>query len=158
MLRKNYVIESIKSFFEKNLTKKEEEEAPSSAMSRVDLTCAALLVEVMNSDHELDEREHQEFMAVLQKSYNIAESDLEELTQLAKDETVEATSLYEFTSLINDSYDYEQKVELIENMWRIAFSDKRLDKYEDHLIRKVSELIYVSHSDFIKTKLKVRIA
>jgi uncharacterized tellurite resistance protein B-like protein len=59
--------------------------------------------------------------------------------------------------LINDSYDYEQKIELIENMWRIAFSDKRLDKYEDHLIRKVSELIYVSHSDFIKTKLKIRI-
>ena len=151
------MIESIKSFFEKNLTKKEEEEAPSSAMSRVDLTCAALLVEVMNSDHELDEREHQEFMAVLQQSYNIAESDLEELIQLAKDEASEATSLYEFTKLINDKYDYEQKVELIENMWRIAFSDKRLDKYEDHLIRKVSELIYVSHSDFIKTKLKVRI-
>ena len=151
------MIESIKSFFEKNLTKKEEEEAPSSAMSRVDLTCAALLVEVMNSDHELDEREHQEFMAVLQQSYNIAEADLEELIQLAKDEAFEATSLYEFTKLINDSYDYEQKVELIENMWRIAFSDKRLDKYEDHLIRKVSELIYVSHSDFIKTKLKVRI-
>ena len=152
------MIESIKSFFEKKLTKKEEEEAPSSAMSRVDLTCAALLVEVMNSDHELDEREHQEFMAVLQQSYNIAESDLEELIQLAKDEAFEATSLYEFTKLINDNYDYEQKVELIENMWRIAFSDKRLDKYEDHLIRKVSELIYVSHSDFIKTKLKVRIA
>ena len=151
------MIESIKSFFEKNLTKKEEEEAPSSAMSRVDLTCAALLVEVMNSDHELDEREHQEFMAVLQQSYNIAEADLEELIQLAKDEAFEATSLYEFTKLINDSYDYEQKVELIENMWRIAFSDKRLDKYEDHLIRKVSELIYVSHSDFIKTKIKVRI-
>jgi uncharacterized tellurite resistance protein B-like protein len=151
------VIESIKSFFEKKLTKKEEEEAPSSAMSRVDLTCAALLVEVMNSDHELDECEHQEFMAVLQQSYNIAESDLEELIQLAKDEAFEATSLYEFTKLINDNYDYEQKVELIENMWRIAFSDKRLDKYEDHLIRKVSELIYVSHSDFIKTKIKVRI-
>ena len=151
------MIESIKSFFEDKLTKKEEEEAPSSAMSRVDLTCAALLVEVMNSDHELDEREHQEFMAVLQQSYNIAEADLEELIQLAKDEAFEATSLYEFTKLINDSYDYEQKIELIENMWRIAFSDKRLDKYEDHLIRKVSELIYVSHSDFIKTKLKVRI-
>jgi uncharacterized tellurite resistance protein B-like protein len=157
MLRKNYVIESIKSFFEKKLIKKEEEETPSSVMSRVDLTCAALLVEVMNSDHELDEREHQEFMAVLQQSYNIAESDLEELIQLAKDEAFEATSLYEFTKLINDNYDYEQKVELIENMWRIAFSDKRLDKYEDHLIRKVSELIYVSHSDFIKTKIKVRI-
>ncbi|MBT6058442.1 MAG: TerB family tellurite resistance protein [Gammaproteobacteria bacterium] len=152
------MIESIKSFFENKLTKKHEEEAPNTVMNRVDLTCAALLVEVMNSDHELDEREHQEFMSVLQQSYNIAESDLEELTQLAKDEAFEATSLYEFTKLINDSYDYQQKVELIENMWRIAFSDKRLDKYEDHLIRKVSELIYVSHSDFIKTKLKVRVA
>ena len=152
------MIESIKSFFEKKLTPSDEEEAPGSVVSRLDLTCAALLVEVMNSDHELDEREQQEFMAVLQQSYNIAESDLEELTQLAKDEAFEATSLYEFTKLINDSYDYEQKVGLKENMWRIAFSDKRLDKYEDHLIRKVSELIYVSHSDFIKTKLKVRIA
>ena len=151
------MIKSIKSFFESKLTTSEEE-APDSVVSRIDLACAALLVEVMNSDHELDEREQQEFMAVLQQSYNIAESDLEELTQLAKDEAFEATSLYEFTKLINDSYDYEQKVGLIENMWRIAFSDQRLDKYEDHLIRKVSELIYVSHSDFIKTKLKVRIA
>ncbi|MBL4582296.1 MAG: TerB family tellurite resistance protein [Gammaproteobacteria bacterium] len=151
------MIEAIKSFFENKLAKKNQEEAPSSAMSRIDLTCAALLVEVMNSDNELDEREHQEFMAVVQKSYNIAESDLEELSQLAKDEADEATSLYQFTKLINDSYDYEQKVGLIENMWRIAFSDKRLDKYEDNLIRKVADLIYVSHSDFIKTKLKVRV-
>ena len=151
------MLKSIKSFFELKLASSGEAEEPSSAISRIDLACAALLVEVMNSDHELDDREQQEFMAVLQKSYNIAKSDLEELSQLAKDEAFEATSLYEFTKLINDSYDYEQKVALIENMWCIAFSDKRLDKYEDHLIRKVSELIYVSHSDFIKTKLKVRI-
>jgi len=150
------VIESIKSFFEQKLAKTDEVASNTSPLSRVDLTCAALLIEVMNSDHELDEREHEEFMKVLQQSYNVAESDLSELTQLAKDEAHEATSLYEFTRLINDNYDYSQKVALIENMWRIAFSDERLDKYEDHLIRKVTELIYVSHSDFIKTKLKVR--
>lgn len=150
------MIESIKNFFEKKLAKNSPDETASSLMSRVDLTCAALLIEVMNSDHELDEREQQEFIAVLQQCYKIADSDLEELTQLAKDEAHEATSLYEFTRLINDSYDYEQKLVLIENMWRIAFSDQHLDKYEDHLIRKVSELIYVSHSDFIRTKLKIR--
>ena len=150
------MIESIKNFFEKKLAKNSTDETANSLLNRVDLTCAALLIEVMNSDHELDEREQQEFIAVLQQSYNIADSDLEELTQLAKDEAHEATSLYEFTRLINDSYDYEQKLVLIENMWRIAFSDEHLDKYEDHLIRKVTELIYVSHSDFIRTKLKVR--
>lgn len=125
-------------------------------MSKVDLTCAAILIEVMNSDHELDEREHQEFMAVLQRSYTIKDADLLELTELAKAEAREATSLYQFTRLINDNYDYAQKVSLIENMWRIAFSDERLDKYEDHLIRKITDLIYVSHSDFIKSKLKMR--
>ncbi|GJM13062.1 MAG: hypothetical protein DHS20C12_14650 [Pseudohongiella sp.] len=150
------MIKSIKKFFEDKLAENEAEETTSSLISKVDLTCAALLIEVMNTDHELDEREEQEFIAVLQQSYNIAESDLAELRQLAKDEAHGATSLYEFTRLINNSYDYAQKVALIENMWRIAFSDEHLDKYEDSLIRKVSELIYVSHSDFIKTKLKVK--
>ncbi len=150
------MLDSIKSFFDKKLIKGDEQEHPGSTMSKVDLTCAALLIEVINSDHELDERENQEFMAVLKQSYNIEDADLAELTELAKAEAREATSLYEFTRLINDNYDYEQKISLIENMWRIAFSDERLDKYEDHLIRKITELIYVSHSDFIKTKLKVR--
>lgn len=150
------MIESIKRFFELKLASSDETEEPASALNRIDLASAALLVEVMNSDHELDEREQQEFMEVLQKTYGIEESEMEELSQLATDKATEATSLYEFTRLINDNYDYEQKVMLIENMWRIAFSDKHLDKYEDNLIRKVSDLIYVSHSDFIKTKLKVR--
>lgn len=150
------MIESIKNFFDKKLAKDAESDTSSAARSKIDLTCAALLIEVMNSDHELDEREHREVLAVLKQSYSIADDDLEELAKLAKAEAREATSLYEFTRLINDSYDPQQKIGLIENMWRIAFSDERLDKYEDHLIRKVSELIYVSHSDFIKTKLKVR--
>jgi len=65
-------------------------------------------------------------------------------------------SLYEFTSLINSEYDYAQKVTLIENMWRVAFADHVLDKYEENMIRKTADLIYVSHSDFIKSKLTVR--
>ena len=86
----------------------------------------------------------------------MSEEELGELVKLAESEANQATSLYEFTRLINDEYDYKEKVELIENMWKIAFSDEQLDKYEEHLIRKISDLIYVSHSDFIKTKLNVR--
>jgi len=150
------VIDAIKSFFENKLAKDDISDASNALISQVDLTCATLLIEVMNSDHELDEREHAEFMKVLKQSYQVADEDLEELTILAKEEAHDATSLYEFTRLINDNYDNEQKIALIKNMWRIAFADEKLDKYEDHLIRKISELIYVSHSDFIKTKLQVR--
>lgn len=150
------MIEAIRNFFDKKIARSDGETSGSSVLSKLDLCCAALMIEVMNSDHELDEREHQEFMAVLQKSYSIAEEDLGELVELAKSEAADATSLYQFTRLINDNYTMEQKIALIENMWRIAFSDEKLDKYEDHLIRKIAELIYVSHTDFIKTKLKVK--
>ncbi len=150
------MINSIKKIFEKKLAKDSDSKQAGTVIRQMDLTCAALFIEVINSDHELDDREHQEFMTVLKQSYNVDEAGLVELAELAKTAAHEATSLYEFTRLINDHYDYDQKISLIENMWRMAFSDERLDKYEDHLIRKITELIYVSHSDFIKTKLKVR--
>lgn len=150
------MINTIKSFFEKNLTNTTKDEPQASLLSKADLSCAALMIEVMNSDHELDEREAEEFVNVLQQSLNVKPEDLAELVELAKAEAKQATSLYEFTKLINENYDYAQKLRLIENMWRIAFSDEKLDKYEDHLIRKISELIYISHSDFIKTKLKIK--
>lgn len=150
------MIKSIKIFFEKNLAEPDKEESQASIVSKTELACAALMIEVMNSDHELDARETEEFVQVLQQSLNIEQQDIDELVELAKEEARQATSLYEFTKLINDNYEYPQKLLLIENMWRIAFSDEKLDKYEDHLIRKIAELIYVSHSDFIRAKLKIK--
>lgn len=149
------MFESIKQFFDKKLVYAEEEQ-PLSNKLRTDLACAALLIEVINSDQKLEEQETEAFLAVLKENLNISNEDIDELVELAQTQAKEATSLYEFTRLINDDYDYKQKIGLIENMWRIAFSDNNLDKYEDHLIRKISDLIYVSHSDFIKAKLKVR--
>jgi len=149
------MFESIKQFFDKKLVYAEEEQ-PLSSTLRTDLACAALLIEVINSDQKLEEQETEAFLAVLKENLNISNEDIDELVELAQTQAKEATSLYEFTRLINDDYDYKQKIGLIENMWRIAFSDNNLDKYEDHLIRKISDLIYVSHSDFIKAKLKVR--
>ena len=149
------MLNSIKQFFENKLVNGEEEQT-SSSIAKTDLACAALLIEVINSDHKLEEQETQAFLSVLKNNLNIPDEDIDELVGLAENQAKEATSLYEFTGLINSDYDYTQKVGLIENMWRIAFSDNNLDKYEDHLIRKISDLIYVSHSDFIRAKLKVR--
>lgn len=148
------MIKTIKSFFDANLSK--EEENPQDKIHQTNLASAALLVEVMNSDHELDERESAAVLEVLQKTLGVTDEELHELADLAKAQAHQATSLYEFTRLINDNFEYEKKCELIENMWRVAFADEQLDKYEEHLIRRVAELIYVSHSDFIQRKLKVR--
>lgn len=150
------MLSTIKSFFENKLSAESSDDQQSNMIQKFELASAALMIEVMNSDYELDERETAAFIEVLQDSFQISSEEIAEIVELANKEAEQATSLYEFTRLINDSYSYQQKVQLIENMWKIAFSDEKLDKYEDNLIRKISELIYVSHSDFIKTKLQVR--
>jgi uncharacterized tellurite resistance protein B-like protein len=110
----------------------------------------------MRSDHHMDTRETEEILDVLRSCLDVSEQDLTDIFTLAQAEARQATSLYEFTRLINDGYDYEQKLILVRNLWRVAYADKALDKYEDHLIRKIADLIYISHSDFIRMKLEVR--
>ena len=123
------------------------------AATRLELAGAALLFEVIKADHEMDEREFASIAEVLRAGSARNSGDVEELIELARQESGAATSLYEFTSLINEHCSYEEKCILVRNMWRIAYADSQISKYEDHLIRKVSDLIYVSHSDFIRTKL-----
>ena len=92
----------------------------------------------------------------LREVYEIDEKDLDELISESEKKVSESTSLYEYTRLINDLCDYQDKLKLIQNLWAIAFADKHLDKYEEYLIRKISDLLYVSHSDFIQQKLSVK--
>jgi len=149
------MLNAIKQFFESNLIP-DETETEAQHVNKIQLASAALLIEVMNSDHEQDAREMDEFVKVLKKSTGLNPEKIDELISLAKRKASQATDLFEFTQLINENYNYDEKLGLIENMWRVAFSDEHLDKYEDHLIRRVAELIYVRHSDFIRTKLKVK--
>lgn len=149
------MIDSIREFFEQRLTAGDNESADD-RICRIQLASAALLIELINTDRHVDEREEATFAAILRDFMSLDETTLEELTELAHEESRQATSLYEFTSLVNDGYDYEDKVQLIENMWRIAMADGELDKYEEQMIRKTAELIHVSHKDFIRTKLRIR--
>ena len=120
------------------------------------LITAALMIEVMQADFSLDEREQQAFISVLKQSFDLDENEVIELEELAHAKVEEATSLYEFTRQINDSFSAGEKLELIRNMWRVAFADGEIDRYEDGVIRRVAELIYVAHSDFIRMKLEVK--
>ena len=140
----------IKQFFNAEL-----EISQSSNESTLQLAAAALLIELAHADAERDEQEQQALKAALKASFSLTEEQLHTLVELAEQEAREATSLYQFTRLINDHYSPEQKIQLIEMLWQVALADGEICKYEDHLIRKTAELLYVSHSDFIRTKLKI---
>ncbi len=118
--------------------------------------CVALLLETSMADEILDESELMALKNTMQKDFQINEDEIDELIDLAKENVEDSTSLYEFTRDINDNFDAAERIKLIESMWKIAFADGNIDKYEEHIIRKVSNLIYVAHSDFIKAKLSAK--
>lgn len=113
---------------------------------------AALLLEMtrMDPDSQADEREA--VTAAVRGHFGLSSEEAEELIACAEAEHAEATDYFQFTSLINRAYTSHQKAELIELLWRIAFADEQLHRYEEHLVRRVADLLYVPHSVFIAAK------
>jgi uncharacterized tellurite resistance protein B-like protein len=118
------------------------------------LAAAALLIEVSRADFTQDADEERAMAALLKDSLQLSQEDVDTLLREASARVDNATSLYEFTRLVNEHYSVEEKNGLIGAMWRVAYADSELNKYEEHLIRRVAELIYVPHEEFIRSKLR----
>lgn len=149
------MVSVIKQFFEKYIK-------PSSASSdkvsehSLQIATAALLIEMMRADSKVSEEERRTVAKTIQLKFKLTEEETNTLLKLAEEEIWKSTGYYEFTSLINKGFTYEQKLKVIEHLWEIAFADTELDKYEEYVVRKIADLIYVEHKDFIETKLRVR--
>jgi len=123
---------------------------------RMRLACAALMTEVATIDNHFDEKETAALISVLKTQFQLNDGEAQNLKELAEQERHDATSLHQFTSLVNEHCGPEEKFALVEGMWKVAYADGHIDKYEEHIIRRASELIYLSHSDFIRAKLSVK--
>jgi uncharacterized tellurite resistance protein B-like protein len=149
------MLSSISSFFD-SLLKPGARETQQDNVDRLHLASAALLLELANADQHMDDKEHQVLLRILETRLQLDKATLDNLWELAHAEHKSATSLYQFTSLINESYGYADKVQLLQHMWEVAYADGRIDRFEEHLIRKVADLLYLTHGDFIRTKLAAR--
>lgn len=121
-----------------------------------ELAAAALLVEIMNADHQLSDEEAESIKNILFETLFITKEVASELLETAKQQVHEASDLFQFTAVINETYSADEKVSLIESLWKVAYSDKQLDKYEEHMVRRIADLLYVSHSDFMQTKNRIK--
>ena len=145
------MLNKISSFFERHL---QPAGGPSAHLSheQKQLAVAALLIEVAMADRIFDERELHKLNILLKQKFAISDAQINELIDLAKEESAEATSLHQFTQLVHQHCDDREKFELLVSMWELAYADAELDKYEEYVIRKVADLIYVPHSEFIRAK------
>ncbi|KPL95318.1 TerB family tellurite resistance protein [Vibrio splendidus] len=115
---------------------------------------ASLLCEVAGADHQVNESERVAKLQLLQRLLGLDEEQAKVLLAQAEPKVEQSVSLYDFTSQLRD-LSQPVRIDLIKAMWEVAHADGEIDPIEDSVIRKTAELLYVDHSDFIKTKLNV---
>ncbi|MDB5891693.1 MAG: TerB family tellurite resistance protein [Polaromonas sp.] len=120
------------------------------------LATAVLLVEVMRADTHMQPDERESVLAGLREKFGLAKPVLDELLAEAEQQARSAHDYHRFTSLLNGGLSHPQKIQVIENMWRVAYADTVLDANENHLIGKIAGLLHVTHGEYIAAKLHAK--
>lgn len=149
------MVSRIRLFFERYITPPSETSDTVSEHA-IMVATAALLLEMMRADASVNSEEQDTILATMRTRFGLSDDETDALMTIAEEEISRATGYFEFTSLINKALTYDQKVHLIEYLWEVAFADAILDKYEEYMVRKIANLIYLAHPDFINAKLRVK--
>ena len=133
--------------------------APAGAVSsehQLQLATAVLLVEVMRADPDIGDAEQAAAITALRSRFPLADDEIERLMELATTTARESYDYQRFTALINRTFDLDHKVHIVELMWQVAYADGHLHARESHVMRKVGDLLYIPHADYITAKLRAR--
>ena len=122
----------------------------------LEIATAALLLEMMRMDSTVTDEETATVTRVLQARFGLTAKELDTLLRFANEEARQATDYFQFTSLINRYYSAEQKIQVVEFLWQVAFADGHLDAHENHFMRKIADLLYISHADYVAAKQRAR--
>ena len=120
------------------------------------LATAVLLFDVMRSDDTLSGAERSLAFSALRKRFALSEDALAQLMVQAEQTAKGANDYFSFTSLMNDSFTQEQKIQVVEFMWQVAYADSSIDENENHLISKIAGLLHVKHGDYIAAKMRAK--
>jgi len=147
------MIDAISEFFRDRLQVQKDGDGAESA---VRLAAAALLFEAAMSDYELGEEERTTIQQLVREQFDLDDDDASELAALAQQRVHESTGLHGFTSLINQYWSEKDRLNLVEQMWRVVYADGRLDDHELHLMRKIQRLLHIPQKDFVSAKLRYK--
>ena len=133
-----------------------EEQRLSREKREVQQAVASLLYETARVDNEVKVQDLRVAQESLRELFALPPQQAQALLARAGEPDKRPTSYHPLTKIINNHFSAEDKRRLVEYMWRVAHADHEVDMYEDHLVRKISELLYVSHREFITAKHRAR--
>lgn len=116
------------------------------------VAATALMVQLSRVDNNEDDRELQTIVDCAVRAHEVTEEEAQAILDDARSHASDATSLYEFTGKLNDRLDQEGKQVILESIWRVAFADGRIDKYEEHLIRRMADLLHLNHREYMQCR------
>ena len=148
------MVQTIQAFFEKHIKR-----APAAGVNGHDplhVATAALLIEMMRMDGEVTEDERQRVVRALETKFGLPPQGIAELLQLAEAQAHEATDYFRFTSLIKNHFNAAARERLVEYLWVVAYADGELHRHEEHLVRKIADLLHVSHRSFLAAKVRAK--
>jgi len=120
------------------------------------LATAVMLAEVMRADEQVSASAREAAVTALKQKFKLSDTEVNTLIDGALEAAAEANDYYQFTSQINRGFDMRQRIRIIEYMWQVAYADGSLTAYENHTMRKVAELLYISHGDYIGAKMRAK--
>jgi len=121
----------------------------------VRVAACALLLEMANVDDEFSEKEKNDIVSILESEFGLKDEDASQIIEAAQEELDKSLDLWQFTNLVNKNYSKEEKLNVIELIWKVVYSDGILDKHEDYLVHKLAKLLKLRHEELINAKLKV---
>ncbi len=116
------------------------------------LAAAALMFEISQADNNIQQEERQVIHLAIRSEFGLSEQEADTLMTSAEKEVDNAISLYDFTRVLNQELSQAERKRILELLWKVAYADRVVDKYEEYFIRKIADLLYISHKDYIKAK------
>ena len=144
----------MKKILLKFLTISVEETTPEDVEHALRVATAVLLVEIARADFVVEPVERQHLRQLLEREFQLTEIELEALLEEAEADADRLVSIQHITRLLNEHYDHAMKRRVVEMMWRLVYADGEKSHYEEHLMRQIADLLYLSQSEFIQARHK----
>jgi len=148
------MIDSLKRFFSKT-TMDDSGDANRKTEHDIRVATCALFLEMARIDKSFTEEETDMILSILKEKFGLSEAHADALLAAADAELKGSIDYWQFAREINENYSTDEKIEIVETLWRIVYVDGKMDKYEDYLIHKLSNLLRLSHNQLIDAKLKI---
>lgn len=149
------MINLVKKFFGKS-TKDGPADQGKETSHDICIATGALFLEMANIDGEFSGPERENIISILKNDYDLSDEYAVALLEASHEELKGSIDLWQFTNLINQNYSMEEKLQIIESVWKIVYTDGRLDKHEDYLVHKIAKLLRLTHKQLIDAKVKVK--